>query len=101
VTQEAWQRIMGSNPSHFKGARLPVEMVSWNDARSYCSKIGMRLPTEAEWEYAARGGNASARYGALDAVAWYKSNSAGQTHEVGQQQANEFGLFDMLGNVWE
>jgi formylglycine-generating enzyme required for sulfatase activity len=101
VTQEAWQHVMGTNPSYFKGARLPVEAVSWDRARSYCSKIGMRLPTEAEWEYAARGGNTSARYGALDAVAWYDSNSRRQTHEVGQKQGNEFGLFDMLGNVRE
>jgi formylglycine-generating enzyme required for sulfatase activity len=101
VTQEAYQRVIGSNPSHFKGARLPVETINWNEAQSYCQAAGMRLPTEAEWEYAARGGDSSARYGALDAIAWHDTNSGNQTHDVGQKQANGFGLHDMLGNVWE
>jgi formylglycine-generating enzyme required for sulfatase activity len=99
VTQEAYQRVMGSNPSHFKGARLPVENITWDDAQAYCQAAGMRLPTESEWEYAALGG--AAHYGPLDAVAWYDNDSSGKTHEVGQKQANAFGLYDMLGNVWE
>jgi formylglycine-generating enzyme required for sulfatase activity/uncharacterized caspase-like protein len=101
VTQEAYQRVIGKNPSHFQGARLPVETVSWNEAQAYCRAVGMRLPTEAEWEYAARGGDASSRYGELDAVAWHAGNSGSQTHEVARKQSNRFGLYDVLGNVWE
>jgi formylglycine-generating enzyme required for sulfatase activity len=101
VTQEAFQRVTGNNPSKFKGSKLPVEQVTWNQAKSYCEAVGMRLPTEAEWEYAAKSGTSGARYGALDDVAWYNSNSSGKTHEVGQKQANGFVLNDMLGNVWE
>jgi formylglycine-generating enzyme required for sulfatase activity len=101
VTQEAYQRVTGTNPSHFKGPKLPVETVRWNEAQGYCAAVGMRLPTEAEWEYAARASDATARYGAIGDVAWYSGNSGGKTHDVGQKQANAFGLFDMLGNVWE
>jgi formylglycine-generating enzyme len=101
VTQEAYERVVGSNPSNFKGARLPVEEVSWNDAQAYCKAVGMRLPTEAEWEYAARAGSTAARYGNLDQIAWYSGNSGSKKHEVGQKQPNAFGLYDMLGNVWE
>jgi formylglycine-generating enzyme len=101
VTQEAYQRVMGKNPSHFRRDRLPVEQVSWHDARAYCEAVGMQLPTEAEWEYVARAGNPADRYGRLDEIAWYAGNSEGETHEVGQKQPNAFDLSDTLGNVWE
>ena len=101
VTQAAWKRVMNSDPSNFKGDQLPVETVSWDQAVKYCETIGGRLPTEAEWEYAARAGSTSARYGELDSIAWYEKNSSGRTHAVGGKQPNQFGLFDMLGNVWQ
>ncbi len=101
VTQEAYQRRIGINPSFFKGAKLPVENITWDDAQSYCQVVGMRLPTEAEWEYAARAGSSGSRYGDLDGIAWYSVNSEGKTHEVGGKQPNLWGLHDMLGNVWE
>ena len=112
VTQEEWQTVMGSNPSSFKGAKRPVENVSWNDCQEFIRKLnqltGMwfRLPTEAEWEYAARGGNKSLGYKYTGSnnygnVAWYDDNSNRQTHDVGQKQPNELGLYDMSGNVWE
>ena len=101
VTQEAWQRVTGTDPSHFKGPKLPVESVTWDDALSYCRDANMRLPTEAEWEYAARAGSTGSRYGEINQIAWYSSNGGSQTHEVGRKQANGWGLHDMLGNVWE
>jgi formylglycine-generating enzyme required for sulfatase activity len=101
VTQEAYVRVTGSNPSAFKGPELPAEQVSWSEARAYCEAIGMRLPTEAEWEYAARGGAAGPRYGPLDSIAWNLDNSDGKTHEAGRKLPNVFGLYDMLGNVSE
>jgi formylglycine-generating enzyme required for sulfatase activity len=99
VTQQAYQRVTGQNPSRFKGASLPIETVNWDEAKAYCAAIGGRLPTEAEWEYAARAGSTGARYGNLDEIAWYSGNSGSQTHEVGHKLPNAFGLFDMLGNV--
>ncbi|MBQ4485132.1 MAG: formylglycine-generating enzyme family protein [Prevotella sp.] len=112
VTQELWQAVMGSNPSSFKGAKLPVEEVSWNDCQTFIAKLNQltgkqfRLPTEAEWEYAARGGRQSKGYkyagsNTLGDVAWYEGNSSPQTHDVATKQPNELGLYDMSGNVWE
>jgi len=101
VTQQAYQSVTGRNPSRYIGSRRPVDQVSWTDARSYCAAVEMRLPTEAEWEFAARDGSSEGRYGPLDAVAWYDPNSGDQTHEVGKKSANGYGLFDTLGNLWE
>ena len=109
VTQGQWIKVMGNNPSNFKGDDgLPVERVSWNDIQGFIAKLnalndGYRycLPTEAEWEYAARGGTTGPYYANLDGIAWYDANSGSRTHPVGQKQANGYGLHDMLGNVWE
>jgi formylglycine-generating enzyme len=101
VTQGAYQRVMDSNPSYFKGDRRPVEHVPWNEAAAYCGAIGGRLPTEAEWEYAARAGSSGPRYGSLDNIAWYGGNSHGQTHDVAGKLPNAWHLFDMLGNVYQ
>ncbi len=101
VTQEAYQRVTGKNPGYFKGAKFPADSMSWDEAQSYCQATGMRLPTEAEWEYAARAGTTWSRYGDLDQIAWYGVNSADKTHEVMQKQPNAWNLYDMLGNVWE
>lgn len=101
VTQEAYERVTGKAPSYFKGPLLPVEGVNWNQAQRYCSAVNMRLPTEAEWEYAARAGSAESRYGALDSIAWYSGNSFASTHKVSQKSPNAWGLYDMLGNVWQ
>ena len=112
VTQALWQAVMGSNPSGFKGDNLPVEKVSWNECQDFISKFNamtgkrFRLPTEAEWEFAARGGNKSRGYQysgskTIGDVAWYKDNSGHKTHAVGTKQPNELGIYDMTGNVWE
>ena len=105
VTQGAWRKVMGSNPSAVTGSdQLPVDGIRWEQADEYCRKIGMALPTAAEWEYAARGGTKTSRYGEVNDVAWYgglHGNSDGKTHEVSTKAANSFGLYDMLGNVAE
>jgi formylglycine-generating enzyme required for sulfatase activity len=105
VTEKAYMKIVGSNPSAYTGDQLPVENVAWSDAQAYCQAVDMRLPTEAEWEYAARGGSPAQRYGPLASIAWYDSsgNSIGgdNPHPVGQKQPNAYGLYDMLGNVQE
>jgi sulfatase modifying factor 1 len=130
VSQQLWESVMGSKPSNFKGNGRPVETVSWYDVVEFCNKLseneglqkaysgsganvtcdfnsnGYRLPTEAEWEYAARGGKKSKGYtysgsNDIDAVSWYTNNSGSTSHDVGTKQPNELGIFDMSGNVWE
>lgn len=113
VTQKLWMEIMGNNPSRFNGDDLPVDSVSWEDCQEFLKKLNekfpgrnYRLPTEAEWEYAARGGDSSKGFeyaGSynLDEVGWYSGNSDSKTHPVGQKRANELGINDMSGNVWE
>jgi formylglycine-generating enzyme required for sulfatase activity len=101
VTQAPYQKLIGKNPSHFKGSEYPVQHVNWNEALRYCNAAGGRLPTEAEWEYAARAGSKGARHGELYAIGWYKGNSEKTAHPVKQKQPNSWGLYDMLGNVWE
>lgn len=125
VTQALWEHVTRSNPSRFKGPERPVENVSWHEAVAFCNALsaqhglppaysgsgddvrcdfarpGFRLPTEAEWEYACRAGTRGDRYGEVGAIAWTSENSGGETHPVGQMDPNLWGLFDMLGNVWE
>jgi formylglycine-generating enzyme required for sulfatase activity len=107
VTQAQWRAVMGNNPSRFKGDNLPVERVSWNDAKEFCRKLSQmtgeeyRLPSESEWEHACRARTTGAFAGDFDAMTWYGLNSNSRTHPVGQKQPNAFGLYDMHGNVRE
>ena len=112
VTQELWEAVMGSNPSKFNGSKNPVEKVSWDDCQSFIRKLNQltganfRLPTEAEWEYAARGGSKSRGYkysgsNNINDVAWNYDNSGSKTHPVGTKSPNELGVYDMSGNVYE
>ncbi len=113
VTQTQWEKVMGSNPSFFKGNSHPVEQVSWDDVQQFIkglngkvSKEMYRLPTEAEWEYAARAGTDTMFYfgndaGKLDDYTWHAGNSGAKSHQVGQLKPNTWGLYDMHGNVWE
>ncbi|MGV3503722.1 MAG: formylglycine-generating enzyme family protein [Adhaeribacter sp.] len=127
VTQELYFEVTKEKPSTMKGNGNPVETVTWKEAVAFCNKLsartnlnpcyviqmeneevifdktanGYRLPTEAEWEYACKAGSKGIRYGELDAIAWYKDNSGNTTHPVGGKEPNAWGLYDMLGNVWE
>jgi len=131
VTQQEWQAVMGQNPSHFQTGMVkekggffkqekkleadtkhhPVESVSWEDCQGYLNRVhdrldlefgkAIRLPTEAEWEYACRAGTTDSRYGNLDAIGWFDGNSGSMTHPVDQKRPNAWGLHDMIGNVWE
>ena len=112
VRQSEWEVVMGSNPSYFKGDDLPVEQVGWEDCHEFIGRLNaltglsFKLPTEAQWEYAARGGRLSKGYkysgsNNLGEVGWYGSNSGNCTHRIGEKQPNELGLYDMSGNVWE
>jgi formylglycine-generating enzyme required for sulfatase activity len=114
VTVEAYEKFAGITEDHptsangaalsssgFHDEAMPVVNVTWDEANDFCKWAGGRLPTEAEWEYAARAGSSASRHGDLDDIAWYEKNSGNATHRVGQKRANQFGLFDMLGNAWE
>ena len=105
VTQAEYTRVMGANHSYFKGCPdCPVDSVSWDEANEYCKRVGKRLPTEAEWEYAARAGTTTKYYWGnemSDAYAWHYGNSDDKTHPVAQKKPNGFGVYDMVGNVWE
>jgi formylglycine-generating enzyme required for sulfatase activity len=115
VTQEEYEKVVGSNPSPVRGVNFPVDHVSWDDAVAYCKKLteleraagritekqAYRLPTEAEWEYAARAGTTGSRYGDLDLIAWWSGNSRGQHNPAKQKLPNGWGLYDMLGSLWE
>ena len=113
VTQQEWETVMGNNPSKFKGNNNPVKTISWNEVQDFIKKLNekesttkYRLPSEAEWEYACRANTTSIySFGddesELGEYAWYKDNSSGKTHPVGQKKSNPWGFYDMHGNVWE
>jgi len=100
-TQEQWRAVTGDSPSHFNGDLYPVEKVSWDDIQEFERETGLGLPSEAQWEYAARAGDTDEAPDDVDAVAWYAGNSSNHTQPVGGKAANAFGLHDMLGNVAE
>jgi len=104
VTQKDFKREMKTNPSKFKGPNLPVDSATYSDATGYCDTAGKRLPTEAEWEYAARAGTTTEYYWGnrfIGTYGWVNGNSRGTTHPVGLKKPNKWGLHDMSGNVWE
>ena len=107
VTQAQYKAVMGTSPSSFNADDLPVDSITWDNAVEFCKKLSAgtgrdyRLPTEAQWEFAARAGTTGPWAGDLDAIAWYRGNSESRTHPVGQKRPNGFGLYDMNGNVWE
>ena len=112
VTQAQWEKVMENNPSSFKGAYIPVQNVSWYDCQDFIQKLkettgkNYRLASDAEWEFAARGGIFSKGYkyagsDDLDTVAWFNNNSNEAAHPVGQKKPNELGIYDMCGNVLE
>jgi len=108
VTQQQWKSIMGENPSTFQGDNLPVEMVSWNMVQTFLRRINQfegrltyRLPSEAEWEHAARAGAPADQAISINAVAWHKGNAREKSHPVGRKKPNAWGLYDIYGNVWE
>ena len=106
-TQDLYEAVVGSNPSRFKAATRPVEKVSWTDAQEFLEALNRKrglkltLPTEAQWEYACRAGTTAPTYGPIGEIAWYTENSGGETHPVREKQPNPWGLYDMLGNVYE
>lgn len=127
VTQELYLAVTKKIAVSSEEAQKPVVNISWNDAISFCNLLsleaglkecysisndgkdivcdwesdGYRLPSEAEWQYACKAGTTGYRYGEIDKIAWYNENSGGKTHEVGRKEPNAWGLYDMLGNVWE
>ena len=113
VTQKQWKKIMGNNPSHFKGEDRPVEMISWKEVQAFVQKLNAkestdkyRLPSEAEWEYACRAGTQTRYFfgddeSKLNEYAWYAENSGSKTHSISQKKPNPWGLYDVHGNVWE
>ncbi len=107
-TQELWEAVMGSNPSGFRGPTRPVDSVSWDEVQDFLKRIGelvsglwLELPSEERWEYACRAGSTAARYGNVDEIGWYRANSSSESHPVAEKSHNAWGLYDMLGNVWE